>query len=87
MASCVSGEEKTGDPDRMPSERMRSVTVREFFAELNSAMQDCGLTVDEAIQRKSVRRISNVYEPNLYLFPAYIEMLKRGYKRYPDLSA
>ncbi len=42
-------------------------------------MRKKGRTIKKAKEKSSE-------EVHLYLFPAFLELLKRGYKIYPDLS-
>jgi hypothetical protein len=61
------------------SDLMNSQTYREFFAEIDRAMDEANISAEEARQM-------DFEDVHLYLFPAFLELLKRGYKIYPDLS-
>lgn len=69
------GDEKRDDA----SERMKSKRWEEIFAEVDEILEEKGLLAEEAKKKK------NKTERDLYLFPVFLEMLKRGYKIYPDL--
>ncbi len=60
-------------------EKIRGMTWREFYNELDEVLLEKGLSAERLGGMSS-------QEANLYLAPAFIGLLRRGYKVYPDLT-
>ena len=65
------------------SERIRKMTWREFYAEVDQVMAEKGLSAEKV--RKIVAKKGGDWA-NFYLLPVFLELVRRGYKVYPDLS-
>lgn len=72
-----------GSEDSNYSDRIKKLTWREFYAEIDEVMAQKGLSIDKA---KEIAGAMDSDWANLYLLPVFLELLRRGYKVYPDLS-
>lgn len=88
-ASSILGESRplddrvVGSEDSKYGNRIRGVTWREFYAEIDEVMVEKGLFADRV---KEIVASLGSDSANLYLLPVFLELVRRGYKVYPDLS-
>ncbi len=61
------------------SKLMQQQTYRDFFAAVDQALAETGLSIEHAATLNGVNH-------RLYFLPAFMKLLKRGYNIYPDLS-
>ncbi|MBI5421912.1 hypothetical protein HZA44_02160 [Candidatus Peregrinibacteria bacterium] len=88
-SSSILGESRpldkkvVGSDDSKYGDRIKAMTWREFYAEIDEVMAEKGLSADKA--REIVATMGGDWA-NFYLLPVFLELLRRGYKVYPDLS-
>lgn len=72
---------------KMPQDRISDVlkgkTWQEFYTEIDQALEQTGLTIEEV---KKLRESGNYEKVNISLLPAFLLLRQRGYNRYPDLA-
>jgi len=61
------------------SELMKNQSYEEFFEIVKKTVEECGLSLEKA---KELGRSKGT----VYLLPAFLKLMEKGYKRYPDLG-
>ena len=70
--------------DEKASERLRSMTHREFYQDIDDTISELGLDLNEIRRLQESMDLAKLYDLTL---PLYVRLREKGYNHYPNLIA